>query len=428
MKRNFAKQFLFFVAFFLLTIASQAQYLWNSDTAFKAGRANSGRLWGYMFGDFYAKGHSDSLQRGNANQYSGIPTSRNAFQFRRIYLGYDYNITSKFSAELLLAAEDNFPAGNPPGGAVNGDQTFNNKYTFYIKLANIRVKNIWDGTDLIVGQQATPAFPLLSERIWAYRSIERTIADIRRTPSYDFGAGLQGTFDPKTKNFGYNLLVANGSSAKPESDLFKWFYGDVWFLFLDKKLVFDIYADYERLGWIAENGDVPYGHVSRQMTKAYVAYNTPALTIGVEGFINHLQHAVAATKTAGGTDYLSPNATGISAYIHGDIVKNSLRFFARWDAFNPNNKVDNSLYSAYKPGVFSVGNYVDGSPVSSVNDITYKQQFITAGLDFTPAKGIHFMPNVWYNHYKTQLDGRDGKINGDYDIVYRMTFFFTFGK
>src|ERR1700756_4106561 len=122
MKRFTAKQFLFIVAFSLLTIASQAQYLWNNDTAFKAGRANSGRLWGYMFGDFYAKGHSDSLQRGNANQYTGIPASRTAFQFRRIYLGYDYNITDKFSAELLLAAEDNFPANNPPGAATGGDE------------------------------------------------------------------------------------------------------------------------------------------------------------------------------------------------------------------------------------------------------------------------------------------------------------------
>jgi hypothetical protein len=35
------------------------------------------------------------------------------FQFRRIYLGYDYNISKKFTAELLLAAEDNFPPGAP---------------------------------------------------------------------------------------------------------------------------------------------------------------------------------------------------------------------------------------------------------------------------------------------------------------------------
>ncbi|MBS1662997.1 MAG: hypothetical protein JST68_18280, partial [Bacteroidetes bacterium] len=203
MTRNFAKQFFVIAILSLLTTASQAQYLWNSDSAFKAGSANSGRLWGYAFGDFYTKGHADSANRGGNNQYSGIPASRSAFQFRRIYLGYDYNITNKFSAEFLLAAEDNFPAGNG-SAAGGGDVLSDNKLSFYIKLMNIRWKNIWKGTDLVIGQIATPAFPLLSERIWAYRSIERTITDIRRTPSYDLGAALQGRFDAKG-NFGYNL-------------------------------------------------------------------------------------------------------------------------------------------------------------------------------------------------------------------------------
>src|SRR6201996_6633482 len=299
MKLISSKHLLFIAALILLTTATQAQYLWNSDSAFKAGSANSGRLWGYMFGDFYAKAHSDSANRGGSNQYSGIPTNRTAFQFRRIYLGYDYNITKKFSAELLLAAEDNFPTGNPTSNTAvagntpqsgAGDLAGHGKYSFYIKLANIRVHDLWKGTDLVVGQQATPAFPLLSEKIWAYRSIERTISDIRRTPSYDMGVGLQGVFDPATKNFGYNLLAANGSSAKPEGDNFKWFYGDVWFMFLDKKLIFDIYADYERLNWVST------WHHSRQMLKGYIAYNTPALTIGAEGFLNNLKSDVFASK------------------------------------------------------------------------------------------------------------------------------------
>jgi len=71
----------------------KAQYLLNSDSAYKAGAANSGRIWGYAFGDAYYKAHSDSFNRGGSNQYSGIPQGRNAFQFRRIYLGYDFNIS-----------------------------------------------------------------------------------------------------------------------------------------------------------------------------------------------------------------------------------------------------------------------------------------------------------------------------------------------
>jgi hypothetical protein len=418
MKLNLSKLLLLIISLFFITLSTQAQYLWNSDSAFKAGSANSGRLWGYVFGDYYYKGHSDSLNRGGSNQYTGIPKTRSAFQFRRIYLGYDYNITNKFSAELLLAAEDNFPAGQPIGQATaNGDETQNNKLTFYIKLANIRWKNIWKGTDLVVGQIATPAFPLLSERIWAYRSIEKTISDIRRTPSYDMGAALQGKFDAKG-NFGYNLMVGNGSSAKPEADNFKWFYGDVFGMFMDKKLVIDLYADYERLNW------TPTLHHSRQMIKGYIAYNTPGLTIGVEGFVNNLKNDVTATKIGGGTDLLSAKAVGVSYYIHGNIVPNKLRFFARYDMFNPNNKVDNNVYSKY---VQTTGNYSDNSysgGVTATGDMTYKQGFITAGLDFTPAKNVHFMPNIWYNHYATQLS----KANGDYDLVYRMTFYFTFGK
>jgi hypothetical protein len=419
----------FLLLFTLLAGDSNGQYLLNSDSAFKAGTPNSGRIWGYAFGDFAFKSHQDSLNRGGSNQYTGIPKERTSFQFRRIYLGYDYNISKKFSAELLLAAEDNFPAGNPPSSAAaSGDELLNNKLSFYIKLMNIRWKNIWKGTDFIVGQIATPAFPLLSEKMWNYRSIERTISDIRRTPSYDLGASLQGVFDPQTKNFGYDLMVGNGSSAKPEADNFKWFYGDVYAYFLNKKLVFDIYGDYERLNWL------PTWHHSRQMWKGYIAFNSAAttkgidpgngFTVGLEFFVNNLKSDNFATKIAGGVDTLSTAANGISFYVHGDIVKTKLRFFARFDAYNPNNKVDNNTFSKY---VGNTGNYNDNSyskGVTATGDQTYKQQFFTAGLDFMPAKNVHFMPNVWYNHYATQL----ANSNADYDLVWRLTFFYSFGK
>jgi len=424
MKRNYGKQFLIIAFLSFLTIASQAQYLWNSDSAFKAGAANSGRIWGYVFGDFYAKGHSDSANRGGNNQYTGIPTSRSAFQFRRIYLGYDYNISKDFSAELLLAAEDNFPTGNPTSNVAvagntpqsgAGDLLGDGKLSFYIKNANVRWKNIWKGTDLVVGEMATPTFALLTEKIWAYRSVERTITDIRRSPSYDLGAALQGKFDAKG-NFGYNLMVGNGSSAKPEADNFKWFYADVWAMALDKRLIFDIYGDYERLNW------TPTWHHSRQMTKAYVAYNTPGLTIGVEGYVNVMKNdnlASRFTARPGGAsiDTLTSNALGISAYVHGDIIKGKLRFFARYDNTKPNSKADNATYKSYAN---PAGNY----------DYNNKEQFVTAGLDFTPVKNVHFMPNIWYNNYKSEQPAAiaGSKLKSDYDAVYRLTFYFVFGK
>ena len=444
MKLHFPKQLILIAIFLFVAMASQAQYLWNSDSAYSTSTPNSGRIWGYVFGDFDYKAHSDSLNRGGNNQYTGIPKNRNAFQFRRLYLGYDYNITSKFSAELLLAAEDNFPAFNAPNQtAANGDELSNSKETFFIKYADVQWKDIWKGTTLVVGEQATPAFPFITERIWNYRSIERTISDIRRTPSYDMGAGLRGVFDPGKGNFGYNLLVANGTSDKPASNSFKWFYGDVFAYALNKKLVFDLYADYQRLNW------QPGWHHDRQMIKGYIAYNTPALTIGAEGFINTMRKDDIGTFSPGQstngqkTDTINTVAEGISLYIHGNIIKNYLRFFARWDGYQPNTKFSSqkNVYSTFAgvSGVNSPSGYnfpgykmtyspSTGTPTAatSTGDITAKEMFITAGLDFTPVHNVHFMPNIWYNHYASQLVATGPE--KDYDLVYRMTFYFVFGK
>jgi hypothetical protein len=371
------------------------------DTSFKP----AGQLWGYAFGDFYYKAHSDALNRGGVNQYTNIEKGRNAFQFRRIYLGYNYNITPKFSAELLLTAEDNTVTS---AGVSNGDLLSDNKLSLYIKLMNVRWKNIWKGTDLVVGQSATPAFPLLIEQIWGYRSIERTVADIRRTPSFDFGASLQGRFDPETNNFGYNLMVGNGTSARPENDKFKWFYGDVWAKFLDKKLVLDLYADYQRLNW------TPVLHHSRNMVKGFAAYTTPKITVGVEAFINH------GTKDVVGingpvTDTINANAEAISAYVRGAIVKDKLGFFARIDDYNPDINYNAGSYNIY-------------SGLTSNYEPNNKETFITAGLDFTPIKNAHFMPNIWYNQYRSEQPSTTGSANKDHDLVYRVTFYYVFGR
>jgi|ERR1017187_6214735 hypothetical protein len=434
MSKSLTKNSIFFFLLLmsiLLSNTTKAQFLMNSDSAFKAGSPNSGRIWGYSFADFYYKGHADSLNRGGNNQYTGIPNNRNAFQIRRVYLGYDYNISKKFSAELLLAAEDNFPAFNPPSSAAaSGDELSNSKLSFYIKLANLRWKNIWNGTDLVVGQQSTPTFALLSEKVWNYRSIERTITDIRRTGSYDLGVGLQGFLDPKAKNFGYNLLMANGTGAKPVANNYRWLYGDIYHYFFNKKIVVDFYADYQKLNWIST------WHHDRQMVKGFVAYTTPAFTIGVEGFANTIRNDTKATKIAGGADTINTQANGISFYVHGDIVKNKLRFFARVDTYNPNKKIDNSVYKSYtgisSPSGYNTGSYEatyssSGSvaSVTSTGDVTAKETFLTLGLDITPVKNVHFMPNIWYSHYSSQLAAGT---NADYDLVWRMTFYFVFGK
>jgi hypothetical protein len=424
MKRNLAKQFLFIAALLFLTIASQAQYLfnsgqaaslWNSDSAFKAGVPNSGRLWGYAFGDYFHKGHSDSLNRGGNNQYTNVKQNVDQFQFRRIYIGYDYNISKKFSAELLLAAEDDFLA--QPGV---GDLTQDNKFTPYVKFANVRWHDfLWKGNDLVVGLQPTPAFPYVSENIFTYsRPIERTITDIRRTPSFDFGAGLQGRYYSKDNSvvYGYDFLVANGSSAKPQAltaETYKWFYGDVFVGLLQRHLIIDLYSDYNRQNWVTGI----HGHAYRQMNKLVVAWVDKQFTIGAEGFVNKLAQAEVGTRT-GAKDTLDGNSSALSMYAHVNLIGTKLRFFARYDIYNPNTKYDNTTYTKYA-ALYGV---------STSYEPNNKEGFLSTGFDYSPAPNIHFMPNIWYNRYSGQQANLAGRAAHDYDLVYRMTFYFTFGK
>ena len=138
------------------------------------------------------------------------------------------------------------------------------------------------------------------------------------------------------------------------------------------------------------------------------------LLLGVEAYSNHLKNDDQATEiSTGNVDVLSVNATGLSVFARGTLVKDKLNFFARTDFFNPNNKIDNNKYNKY---VGNTGGY---------NDPSTKENFITAGLDYTPMKNVHLMPNLWLNHYKNQ--GFATKYNVS-DVVARLTFYFVFGK
>ncbi len=77
--------------------------------------------------------------------------------------------------------------------------------TVFIKAANLRWKNIFHNGDLVMGQMSTPTFATTSEPVWGYRSLEKTIMDMRKIGgSNDVGVSLQGKFNDKG-DYGYNL-------------------------------------------------------------------------------------------------------------------------------------------------------------------------------------------------------------------------------
>ncbi len=444
MRKSFTKLGVYCSLFLSLAGAAKAQ---STDTVaeFKPG----GKVWGYAFGDFAEKGSTDNIgttaapvYRGGANQYTGMPANASLFQLRRVYLGYNYDISPRFSAEFLLAAEDNFNGGLINQGA--GDITTNGKFAPYVKLANIRWKNLWHNTDLVIGSQATPSFAKTgrndqtAEEVWSYRSIERTITDVRRTPSFDMGASLQGWFDNKGC-FGYMVMVANGTSAKPETDGFKWFSGDVYAKFLDKRLLIDVYQDYERLNWgvFVPGHNGPWYH-DRNMTKLFAAWNSKMLTVGTEIYQNTILGDTKVAGKDGNTYYRTSKAMGMEFFVRGRIISNPqgnqvLGFFARYDNYDPSGNLSNVVGDA------NVKSYTG---VTSTYEPTTKEQFVTFGLDFTPFKNVHFMPNVWMNTYNSSLDvagtnsastkysAMNSLVSGvkGTDAVYRLTFYYVYGK
>lgn len=359
-----------------------------TDSSFKP----SGKFTSLVFGDYSYKVHADSANRG-VGQYSGVPKAFSNFQIRRLYLGYNYDISQTFRADVLLAYED--------GGGTSATLDGSGERSFYLKLANIRWKDIFSGSDLIFGAQATPAFVPLTEQVWGYRAIEKTIIDKNKLgAATDLGLGLQGSLDHE-KNYGYDILFGNGSGQKLETDKFKKLYADLWGKFFEKVFVVNLYGDLNR------SSDFPSKDV---MTgKLFLAYQTKKLTIAVEGFIQSQSHSVIDSNySSGKIDTLSLSPFGLSIYVTGMIVENSLGFFARYDMFNPDN------------------NYLSTEVQYQKAYNTTNENFVVAGLDWQPAQNVHVMPNIWYTAYSNKKEGVSGNLKSDYDLAPRLTIFYKF--
>ncbi|MBS1933097.1 MAG: hypothetical protein JST96_03790, partial [Bacteroidetes bacterium] len=140
-------------------------------------------------------------------------------------------------------------------------------------------------------------------------------------------------------------------------------------------------------------------------------------TIGSEGFINGLKQCEVGTNGAV-KDTLDGRSTGITFYAHATLVKNKLKAWVRYDLYNPNTKYNNTTYSKYA-ALYTV---------STSYEPNNKERFLSFGFDYMPVNNVHIMPNIWYNKYIGQQANLTGSAAHDHDLVWRMTFYFTFGK
>ncbi|MGN6530925.1 MAG: hypothetical protein ACTHK0_04140 [Ginsengibacter sp.] len=377
--------FIALLCFFSINVMSQ------DSTKAKEEFKPSGKIWGYAFGDYAYKLHADSAQRGNV-QYSKLPKNYNSFNFRRVYLGYDYQFTPNISSQLLLAHESTFEANTS-----NPDVLTDGNRSVYIKAMNIRFKNVIPRATIVAGQQSTPTFSTLSESVWGYRSIEKTIADMRSvSSSTDLGVGVFGKIG-KNENVGYDVLIGNSNGAKIENNNFKKIYTSLYVYFFDKKLVIQGNYEHDRTALTPVRQDITN-------LKAFAAYKTSSTTIGVEAF-----RQLKTNNTLADSVYTDVIPKGISIFFTQQITTNKLSLFARMDFYNPDDKFSNNK------------NYQTGYNSN-------KEKFATLGLDFVASKNVHIMPNLWYNQYHSKLAGASGNLKNDYDLEGRITLYFLFNK
>jgi len=344
----------------------------------------NGRVFGYAFGDFYYKSGGDTATWASRAEYSGVPKDVNAFALRRMYLGYEYNISLVFSTLVMLEAQDVFQD-------TRGDRTVT------IKSLYLSWKNIYKGTELRIGQIPTLSYALMSESIWFYRSIEKMIIDQRAIrSSSDLGVALIGVLN-SAGTYGYNLMVGNGTGTRPEEltpvGKGKIYSAEVFGKFLDKKLMVELY------------GDVQTGidEKNQLLLKSLVGYKTEPLTIGVEVMHQTLYHNKS--------DATNAVPFGFSVFARGSLVKDKLGAFARFDTFNP----DLNYRAQDVPSVYN----------RSTMFQHYDEQFFVAGLDFTPHKKVHLMPNIWINSYSAKGESSI-LVERKADIVPRVTFLFEY--
>lgn len=321
------------------------------------------KIHGYVFGDYFYKIGGDANEV-TVSQYSKVAKDFQAFQFRRLYLYLDYIFDDNFNAQFLLEGNDK---AFEPGG----------KHGVFVKTAYLEWKNLIPMSSLTIGLIPTPTWSWsYAEKLWAYRSIEKTIVDYRGLGSAsDIGIGLKGKFD-KDGTVNYTLMIGNGTGQKPESNKYKKYYANIAVKPIDG-LTVEGYADFE------PNAD----DKNKTMFKGFAAYQFSDYTLGVESF--------QQTQSKLGTNGADIVPFGVTVFAHGKLV-DQLNAFVRFDMYNPDTKV---------------------------TDVGYKENFITAGLDFTPIKNVHIMPNIWINTFS----GKNSTVSSkDSDVVARLTFFYIY--
>ena len=338
------------------------------------------RFSGLVFGDYFYNITRDEAAETFEDVTLAGDEDLNGFILRRIYLTFDTDISEEFAARFRLesTATDVLPNG---------------KTTVFVKDAYLHWKKALGLSDFYFGIHPTPAFEV-SEGAWKYRSLEKTILDLRGiVSSRDLGVSLRG---PLTSSRKYNYWIAfgNGNGNFPERDEFK----SVYLHFHwkpNENFQFTAYQDFRFLPDIPDP-NVPTAELSQDFftTAWFATYGRKGLYgVGYEGFITNQENGTRLGTTP--------------PFILDTGTTTGHSFWA-WYEFN-------TLI-----GIVGRYDYFDRN---SHSDITGDaRDLIIGSLVIRPHNNVWIMPNVFYETYQDAPDGR----SFDGALTARITFYFFF--
>jgi hypothetical protein len=177
----------------------------------------------------------------------------------------------------------------------------------------------------------------------------------------------------------------------------------VYAKFFDQKIILDLGADDE---WTQSHPN----QKSKTTYKVFLGYQTKMFTAGVEAFQQvQKNNSLIYTDQVPATiqDTVNAMASGISVFARGTITS-KLGYILRYDYYNPDSKFNaGNIYAPAYTGM-------------------YTESFVLAGLDYTPGKNVHFMPNVWYDMYKNRYAAVNNLSTKSNDLAFRLTVYYIF--
>ncbi len=304
-------------------------------------------------------------------------TKNNYFAFRRAYFTYENRIGDRLRFRFRYDADNvaNITAVDFKKSTTSKDDKLRPFIKhLYFELSDFLIKN----TRLRVGMADTLTWKPAEDK-WNYRSVAKTLLDIYKdvtkedidATSADLGIWYGGTFNKYAR---WAFMITNGSHySHIETDKYKKLMGQIHLVPVAGLSVI-AYVDYEKQR--ADASAYTYkldGYF--EMVKN--------LTIGTEYFLydNDLK------LTAAGENY---KVSGFSIYGNYIVERDVLALFARYDNFEPNNKVGNNKIS-----------------------------LVIAGVDWAPwGTSIKLQPNIWFYNYEDSAKKND--------VVFQFTFFLSF--